>query len=353
MAQPTDFTPPSSLWVLLQHFKGVFYSSTVTLPPADLREKSVLITGANSGIGREAALLFATWGANVVLACRSRVPAHEPHPEAVVEECRAAAAAAGHKTSLIEYWECDMSSLASVQALGARFVQTGRPLDVFASNAGIPPTQTASVTEDGFETLQQVNFLSHALLTLLLLPALARAVAPRVVYTSSNMHYFGGESMDYGNLRSRLYEVNKLFLLMWMHELQARMAKHPEYQHIVAHGLHPGYVASGLFDQLEKQGTTGFVNRMFCRLRRYLAISPQQGSLAIVNAAIGAEFGARPDSDDGLRGGALYFNRIWPEEPLPHVRSPGCRNLLWDYVSSELKLQEMSTLEPGVKSFAA
>jgi hypothetical protein len=61
-------------------------SEFLTVPPADLKGKRIIITGSNSGIGREAALQFAAWGANLVLGCRPNAPAHEVGPDVVVRE---------------------------------------------------------------------------------------------------------------------------------------------------------------------------------------------------------------------------------------------------------------------------
>lgn len=365
MTRPADFTPPWTLWRHWQNLKGAFYPKDVSIPPADLRGKSILITGANSGIGRETALLFASWGAtDIILACRPNPPSHEPHPEAVVEECRAAALAAagdGHlnDTTRIEWWECDMASLASVEALATRYIQTGKPLDMLINNAGLPEQKRRTPrTQDGFDLLQQVNFLSHTLLTLSLLPALAKAEAPRITYTTSSMHYLTTFNPD--NLHTRDYASNKLYLQIWLTELQVRMAAVPEYSHIIAHGLHPGFVYSGIWETGIWTGrSTNAANGSWLlwfvtKLLDTLAINSKQGSLAIANAATGLENGLRSGEDDKLlRGGARYFNRIWPEEPMPHVRSATYRKRVWEYVALELKLQERSSLSPETKSFAA
>lgn len=347
MPPPTDFTPPWTLWRMFQTWKGLVYGRTVTIPTVDLRGKSVLITGANSGIGREAALLFSAWGANVILACRPHPPAHEPHPEAVVEECLAAAAAAGHRDGLIEWWECDMASLASVEAAGSRYRQTGKPLDILVNNAGMPQLDETILTRDGFEMLHQVNFLSHTLLTLLLLPALAKAAAPRIVYSVSCTHYLA--TFDHGRLDSKQYSSNKLYLQIWLTELQARMAAHPAYRHIVAHGVHPGFVYSGIWNGLDdKDRVHRVVAWGLTRLLELVSIDSQQGSLAIVHAATAVDCGLNAE-DDELRGGARYFNRIWPDEPMPHMKSASCRTEVWDCVAGRLKLQERLSMSPDIK----
>jgi NAD(P)-dependent dehydrogenase (short-subunit alcohol dehydrogenase family) len=148
---------PSLLWCIRQALKGT-NSRQLKIPDADLCHTWVIITGGNSGIGREAALQFSKWGANIVLGCR-QPPPHEPHPDAVVDECKAAAMAAGHQDTTIEWWECDMGNLSSVEAFGKRWLEKGLPLDILANNAGMAGSQLGEVrlTGDDFELLHQVS----------------------------------------------------------------------------------------------------------------------------------------------------------------------------------------------------
>lgn len=348
---PTDFTPPWTIWRVVQALKGALYGQNLSIPPVDLRGKTALITGANSGIGRETALLFAAWGADVVLACRPNPPSHEPHPEAVVEECRAAAVSAGHRGNdvFIEWWACDMASTASVEALGARYLQTGRSLDILVNNAGIGQGTKAIVTADGFDLLHQINCLSHTLLTLLLLPALAKAEAPRITFSTSCMHYL--TDLKFDSLVLRRYNTNKLYLQIWLTELQVRMAAHPKYNHIVAHGVHPGYVNSNIWSGVDEAARVHWVPWVLTKSLEYVAINSQQGSLAIATAATGTQFGLRADGGD-FRGGARYFNRIWPQEPMPHTRSASCRKQVWEFIASELGFQDRPSLSQEIKTFA-
>jgi NAD(P)-dependent dehydrogenase (short-subunit alcohol dehydrogenase family) len=132
--------------------------SHITIPNADLRGKWVIITGGNNGIGREAAIRFASYGANVILGCREPPP-HEKHPDVTVVDCRAAAEAAGHISSTIEWWHCDMADLATVEAFANRWLATGHALDILANNAGMSRTSSGKLTKttDGFEIVHQVN----------------------------------------------------------------------------------------------------------------------------------------------------------------------------------------------------
>jgi hypothetical protein len=158
---PLTFELPSAKWILSQSNKGR-NSTTISVSPVDLSGKWVIITGSNNGIGREAALQMAEWGANLILGCRNP-PRHETHPEAVVEECKEKAKKAGKQIE-VEWWELDMASLKSVEAFAKRWLDTGRALDILCNNAGMGSSPGGSEvfrTEDGFEIIHQVCLPYH------------------------------------------------------------------------------------------------------------------------------------------------------------------------------------------------
>lgn len=132
---------------------------------------------------------------------------------------------------------------------------------------------------------------------------------------------------------------------MWVAEMQSRFLKHREYVHITINGVHPGFVASGIWDALKH---TGFVNRVFGFLLRFLAIDSKQGSYAIANAATNPVFGPDPKTQgvgavEG-RGGGKYINRIWEAPPKMHVGDPEARGAVWKKLNEELHLQEKGLL---------
>lgn len=151
---PLSFLEPSYLfWITPRTWAGCNWSF-LTVPPTDLVGKWIIISGANNGIGREAALQFAEWGANLILACREP-PAKEVHPRVVVQECLAKG-----KRGEVEWWEVDMADLGSVERFAERWLRTGRPLDILCNNAGLgssPGGEEIMKTKDGFEILHQVS----------------------------------------------------------------------------------------------------------------------------------------------------------------------------------------------------
>jgi hypothetical protein len=96
---PLSIPEPPMTWIVAQNCKGVD-SKRLALPNVDLSGKWVLVSGSNNGIGRHAAVQFAAWGANMILAARDP-PEREKHPSKVVEECKEAARMKGHEKSTI------------------------------------------------------------------------------------------------------------------------------------------------------------------------------------------------------------------------------------------------------------
>ncbi|KAJ5971861.1 Short-chain dehydrogenase/reductase SDR [Penicillium vulpinum] len=318
------------------------------VPSTDLTGKWIIITGSNNGVGFEAAKLFASWGANLILACREP-PAWELHPTAAMNQCKELALAYGH-SSTIEWWPIDMADLSSVDAFCQRWLQCDRALDILCNNAGIAePTKQTPITKDGFHMVHQVNFLSHVLLTLRLLPSLARSAEPRVICTTSCFHHLGIFDLERFNSeegsRGNAYRNNKLYYQMWVVELQSRLLKNPEYLHITVNGIHPGFVASGIWDGLEDAGNAPSGLSL---VLRYVAITSQQGGLAIVNAATSPEFGPDPKKQ-GVgaqtgRGGGKYINRIWEGPMKAYCNDSEARSRLWIKLDEELGLQEKGLL---------
>src|SRR4051812_14809462 len=129
--------------------------------------KLAVVTGANSGVGRETARRLAAAGAEVVLAVRAGD--------------KGRAAAREMSGGPVTVAELDLADLASVRAFAARLAESGRPLDLLINNAGVMAVPDRRTTADGFELQFGTNYLGHFALTARLLPLLVAAPAPRVV----------------------------------------------------------------------------------------------------------------------------------------------------------------------------
>jgi NAD(P)-dependent dehydrogenase (short-subunit alcohol dehydrogenase family) len=224
--------------------------------------RTVIVTGANSGIGRVTAATLAAKGARVVLAVRD------------LDRGRQAAA---QMSGEVEVRRLDLADLASVHEFAEMWQQ---PVDVLINNAGImalPERRTA----DGFELQFGTNHLGPYALTNLLLPQ----ITERVVTVSSNAHRFGSLELDDLNWHRRSYQPwraygqTKLANLLFTLELERRLEA--DGSPLRAYAAHPGYAATNL------QGRTG--NRVGDRLvllaNKIVAQSEEMGALPILFAA--------------------------------------------------------------------
>jgi dehydrogenase/reductase SDR family protein 13 len=204
----------------------------------NLEGKNVLVTGANTGIGRVTAIELAGQKANVILACRS-----EERARPVLD---AIAAAGGNA----EYLHLDLADLASVRTAADVFLKRDEPLSVLVNNAGLAGAH--GLTKDGFEITFGTNHVGPYLLTRLLLPALVRAGEARVVNVASTGHY-RAPGIDWDAVRKPTrtttafpeYCVSKLANVLFSAELARRV---PSTVH--TYSLHPGAVASDVWREV-------------------------------------------------------------------------------------------------------
>jgi retinol dehydrogenase 12 len=205
----------------------------------DLRGRTFLVTGANSGIGRATVEALAARGGNVVLAARS-----EERARPVLEAIRAARPA-----GTVEILQVDVSDLASVGRAAESFLASGRALDVLFNNAGVAGTRALSA--DGFDLTYATNHIGPFHFTNLLMPALERAPQGRVVNVSSVAH-LSAKAIDWSVLERRAtpkpsrfgdYAVSKLMNVLHAKELARRLAG----TRVTTYALHPGGVASNIW----------------------------------------------------------------------------------------------------------
>lgn len=204
----------------------------------DLTGKIILVTGANSGLGKESALAFAKKNAQVVMACRKLDTG-----KATREEIAAQA-----PNAKLHLMELDLSSLTMVGDFASQFKSRFPKLDVLMNNAGVMATPEKE-TEDGFEFQLGINHLGHFALTGLLLPTLKSTPGSRVVNVSSLAARQG--RMHFENLMlkkeydpQKSYRQSKLAVLLFSLQLQRKF----EEQNIdsISVAAHPGIAATNL-----------------------------------------------------------------------------------------------------------
>jgi NAD(P)-dependent dehydrogenase (short-subunit alcohol dehydrogenase family) len=257
----------------------------------DQSGRTAVITGANSGIGYEAARVLAQRGARLFLGCRDQGRAHD----AVV---RIRSAAPGAEVRAVPL---DLASLRSVREAAAQIRSACEGVDLLINNAGVmmPPY---GVTADGFELQFGINHLGHFALTGLLIDRLAGLPGARVVTVSSNSHQVGQINFDdlqsqRGYRRVAGYGQSKLANLMFTYELQRRLAA--AGSPAIAAAAHPGLTRTGLARYLSRVMTAYYV-----LVERPLAQSAAMGALGTLRAA----------TDPAVRGGDYYGPVRWRGE---------------------------------------
>jgi len=204
--------------------------------------KTALVTGANSGIGYQAALQLARHGAHVLLGCRNETKGRG----ALARLQREAPGASA------EVVELDMASLASIRRFAATFIARGLALDLLINNAGVMALPKRELTVDGFERQFGTNHLGHFALTGLLLPALLAAEAPRVVTVASLAHRTG--KIEFDNLQSEksykgagweAYNASKLANILFAKELDRRARA--AGSGLLSLAVHPGVSMTSIF----------------------------------------------------------------------------------------------------------
>jgi NAD(P)-dependent dehydrogenase (short-subunit alcohol dehydrogenase family) len=219
-----------------QDLKGVTVSETKSgIKPADARV--AVVTGGSSGIGQYTALALAQAGYIVAITARS------------AERLAETAAWIGCEVpgATVEVERVDFASFASVRAMAARILERHPKIAILVNNAGMVMARR-KISEDGFESIQQINHLSPFLLTELLMPAIkaAHTDAPaRIVVTASNASThstvdFADLQMEKGWGPMRVYGRSKLMNIMFTYALARRL----NGTGITVNALHPGFVGS-------------------------------------------------------------------------------------------------------------
>ncbi len=269
----------------------------------DLPGRFIVITGANTGIGKATAEALAARGADVVVACRS---------EEKTRPVLAGIEAAGGKAS---FALLDLGDFASVRACAARLAAdvdaSGRPIDLLINNAGVAGQR--GITSDGFELHFGTNHLGHFLFTMLLASKLAPAA--RIVNVASQAHY-AAKGIDFDAVRKRTrsitglpeYSVSKLANVLFAKGLARRIG--PRGVH--SYSLHPGVVASDAWRRVP------WPIRPLMKMRM---ISNEEGAKTTLYCAT---------SPDVAAADGLYYDECREKEPNPLAHDAELERRLWE-----------------------
>jgi NAD(P)-dependent dehydrogenase (short-subunit alcohol dehydrogenase family) len=260
-----------------------------------MQGSTVVITGGNTGIGKETVVGLARQGAHVVFTSRN--------PEkgtAALADIRERSGSGD-----VELMALDLAGIASIRAFAADFLDRHTHLDVLIANAGLILSER-SVTVDGFETTFGVNHLGHFLLTHLLLERLRASTPARIVVVSSGAHRFPRSGINFDDLQSehgyrgfRAYGRSKLANIYFARELARRL----ENTGVTANSLHPGLVATEF--GRDRDRTSHRMQSAMGVLLKPVMISPEQGARTSIYLASSPEVA-------GTTGSYFYKCKGWP-----------------------------------------
>ncbi|XP_029958087.1 retinol dehydrogenase 12 [Salarias fasciatus] len=282
--------------------------------------KTVLITGANTGIGKETSRDLARRGARVVMACRDLTRA-----ERAAEEIRRST---GNGNVVIRH--LDLSSLYSVRQFAKDFLDSEDRLDILINNAGVMMCPKW-LTEDGFETQLAVNHLGHFLLTNLLLPKLKSSAPSRIVNVSSIAHRGGRIDFEdlffsrrpYSALES--YRQSKLANVLFSSEIARRL----KGSGVTSFSLHPGVIRTELGRHVE--GWFPMLGAILRLPSLLLMKTPWQGCQTTLYCAV------TPGLED--RSGQ-YFSDCAEQQVAPEGRDEATARRLWEESAKLVGLKE-------------
>lgn len=235
-----------------------------------LKDKVCIVTGSNSGIGKETALALAQMDATVVMVVRNMESGEEARSE-IVEE-------SGNNS--VDLMMCDLSSMESIRSFVAEFKNKYNRLDVLLNNAGAVISKR-QLTVDGFERTFAVNYLAPFLLTHELLSLLKVSTPSRVINLSSGLHKRAKLNLDdlqsESSYKSRnVYGSAKLMVVMHTYELARRLKDTGVAVNVVL----PGFVATNL-----GRSSGSLASRIMFGMMKPFQLSPKEGAETSVHVA--------------------------------------------------------------------
>jgi NAD(P)-dependent dehydrogenase (short-subunit alcohol dehydrogenase family) len=269
-----------------------------------------VITGGNTGIGKEAAVGLAGLGARVVITSRNEERGRSAQKEIADRS----------GSDSVEVMSLDLASFTSIRSFAADVLDRFDHVDVLVNNAGLILRRRAE-TQDGFEETFGVNHLGHFLLTDLLLERLRAGSPARVVVVSSDAHKGARQGLDFDDLQAerkyrwaKAYSKSKLANIYFARELSRRL----DGTGITVNALHPGFVRSEFGRGGDLGGIYGWGIKY---LASPFAISPEKGARTSIYLASSPEVG-------GVSGG--YFYKCKPIAPSTVAQDDDAASRLWD-----------------------
>ena len=279
----------------------------------DLTGQVVIITGSNTGIGKETARVLAQMGASVILACRDA-----KKTLIVVDELKK-----DTKSDNIEFIRLDLTDMQSIREFVEEFKSKYQKLNILINNAGIMAVPDRKTTKDGFELQFGTNHLGHFYLTTLLLDTIKKSENSRIINVSSVTSYYGRMNWDDLMLEKsynmmRAYSQSKLANVIFTKELQRRL----QDSKVKVFAVHPGVVKTDI--------TRHVVERWYFRLffsvlghsvMKITGKSTLQGAQTTLYCAL--------EDFEKIKGGAYYSDCKMVKEN-PEANKEENWKKLWD-----------------------
>jgi len=271
----------------------------------NLKGKVVIVTGGNTGIGKETARELSKMGARVIIACRTPLTAQKAAEE--IEKS---------SNNKVDVMHLDLADFGSIRQFVTQFKDRGLPCHILINNAGVMMVPFG-FTKDGYETHFGTNHLGHFLLTNLMLPILKQNNA-RIVNVSALAHNlitaldFDAIGSPKGYQRFLAYARSKVGNILFTSELQRRLDA--EGANVKVCSLHPGVI------ETEIARSVPIINVLMNLRVSYLWLkTPLEGAQTSLHCALA------PD----IKGGA-YYDNCKIAQPSPLASDPALAKKLWD-----------------------
>lgn len=278
----------------------------------EMESKTILITGASDGIGKETAKTLARQGHRIIIHGRNK-----QKTEAAFEEIRRET-----RNQNIDMYLADFLSFAEVKNFADTIKQKYDHLDVLVNNAGAQFTNTRELTSEGHEKTMVINVFAPFLLTMLLLDLLKKSKSARVVTVSSAAHSMGKPDLNdiefkKGYTMAKAYGVSKLYIIWVMQHFASEMKKEG-INNITFNSVHPGSTATSLDRESSKMWTF----RIILFLWRPMMNSMEKAISASIKTATSTEL-------EGVTG--RYFGPKGEEQPSKKYYSTENEKRVWEY----------------------
>ncbi|CAH0381035.1 unnamed protein product [Bemisia tabaci] len=283
---------------------------------ARLDGKVAIITGCNTGMGKEYVMEFYKRGARVIMACRNLEKAESALRD-IQEQTRGV-----KNVGEIVVKELDLAKFRSIRKCADEILASEENIHLLINNAGYF-VSTRELTEDGHEAQFQTNHLGHFLFTMLLLPRIIKSAPARIVTIASLAYIWGNGNMYYDDITLeksyaplRAYSRSKLANMLFSAELARKL----KGTGVTTYSVHPGLIRSGIFQNLDTAWLSILKRILLSRYSNLFFKSPRQAAQTALHCCLDQEVG---------KESGLYYCDCKPRKVLKRARNQDEAQKLW------------------------